>query len=328
MASPRHRRIAIAIVFLTLGVTAAFLAQGTTSLLSIFLLPLDTDGLAVAAVRPSATPTTRESVDPTPILQRNIFDSETGDLTQVPEPENTEAEGEEEEEVEWDPSQPLPACEGSLRLVGSLVNVRDRDSSFAAVTLPSGSVRLRRRGMDVEGREILAINAKDIVLRQSSGGPCQLAMFDPETEEQPARVTRTTPTPRRERPERPSRPGAISNDEMEEGISRVSDSSFTVQRSLVDSLLDNQAELMRTARIIPHQENGRTVGVKLYGIRRNSILGRLGMQNGDMLRTINGYDMTAPDSALEAYARLRNAQNLTVSIVRRGSPQTLEYTIE
>ncbi len=131
-----------------------------------------------------------------------------------------------------------------------------------------------------------------------------------------------------ERPERPSREGSISSSDLETGITRNSDSNFTIQRGLVDQILQNQAELMRTARIIPHEENGRVVGVKMYGIRRNSLLGRLGVQNGDMLRTINGYDMSSPDSALEAYARLRTADHLTLSIVRRGSPATIDYNIQ
>ena len=84
---------------------------------------------------------------------------------------------------------------------------------------------------------------------------------------------------------------------------------------------------MRTARVIPHEEGGQVVGVKLYGIRRSSLLGRLGIQNGDMLRTINGYDMTAPDSALEAYARLRSADRITINLNRRGSDQTIDYQI-
>jgi general secretion pathway protein C len=100
-----------------------------------------------------------------------------------------------------------------------------------------------------------------------------------------------------------------------------------VQRSLVDKLLSNQAELMRSARVVPHEENGRVVGVKLYGIRRSSLLGKLGIQNGDMLRTINGFDMSAPDSALEAYAKLRSASNLSVAVVRRGAAVTMEYNI-
>jgi general secretion pathway protein C len=47
-----------------------------------------------------------------------------------------------------------------------------------------------------------------------------------------------------------------------------------------------------------------------------------------MLRTINGFDMTSPDSALEAYARLREAQRLSVAVTRRGQPVTIDYNIQ
>jgi general secretion pathway protein C len=70
------------------------------------------------------------------------------------------------------------------------------------------------------------------------------------------------------------------------------------------------------------------VGVKLYGIRKSSLFGKLGLQNGDLLRTINGFDMGSPDSALEAYAKLRSASNLSLAIVRRGTAVTMEYNIQ
>jgi general secretion pathway protein C len=68
-------------------------------------------------------------------------------------------------------------------------------------------------------------------------------------------------------------------------------------------------------------------GAKLYGIQRGSLLGKLGIQNGDTLRTINGFDMSSPDSALEAYVKLRGASQLSVALVRRGAPVTIEYQI-
>ena len=85
---------------------------------------------------------------------------------------------------------------------------------------------------------------------------------------------------------------------------------------------------MRSARIVPHEENGQVVGVKLYGIRRNSLLGKLGLQNGDLLRTINGFEMSSPDTALEAYSRLRSASNLSVAVTRRGRPMNIDYDIQ
>jgi len=79
--------------------------------------------------------------------------------------------------------------------------------------------------------------------------------------------------------------------------------------------------------VVPHEENGHVVGVKVYGIRKSSLFGKLGLQNGDLLRTINGFDMGSPDSALEAYTKLRSASNLSVALVRRGNPVTMEYNI-
>jgi general secretion pathway protein C len=58
------------------------------------------------------------------------------------------------------------------------------------------------------------------------------------------------------------------------------------------------------------------------------LLGKLGLQNGDLMRTINGFEMSSPDTALEAYARLRSASNLTVAVVRRGQPMNVQYDIE
>ena len=54
-------------------------------------------------------------------------------------------------------------------------------------------------------------------------------------------------------------------------------------------------------------------------MRPDTLLGMLGMENGDRLQTINGFDMTSPEKALEAYARLRTADHLTVPVNRKGA---------
>jgi general secretion pathway protein C len=122
-------------------------------------------------------------------------------------------------------------------------------------------------------------------------------------------------------------PASSGDAELDQGIKQVSETKYSVRRSLVDKLLQNQSELIKQARVVPHEENGRVVGVKLYGIRKSSLFGKLGLQNGDMLRTINGFDMSSPDSALEAYTKLRSASNLSLAIVRRGNAVTMDYNI-
>jgi general secretion pathway protein C len=111
-------------------------------------------------------------------------------------------------------------------------------------------------------------------------------------------------------------------------IQRVSDTEFNVDRAVVDKILENQAELMRSARIVPEQKDGKVVGIRLFGIRPDTLLGTLGFQNGDRLESINGFNMASPEKALEAYARLRTASNLNVKINRRGQTSSIDYRIK
>jgi general secretion pathway protein C len=120
---------------------------------------------------------------------------------------------------------------------------------------------------------------------------------------------------------------AISAD-IKNGIQKLSDTEFKIDRGVVDKILENQAELMRQARIVPEQENGKVVGIRLFGVRPDTLLGTLGMENGDRLEKINGFDMTSPESALEAYARLRTADHLTVSLNRHGQATNVDYNIK
>lgn len=323
--SNRQQRVAVAILLATLATTGVLVAQGGTQLLGAWLVPLESGAIAPLG---QAQASARARADAIPILRRNIFDSATGDLSAEPDT------GDDDEVIEeappvvaqvYDPNgPPPPACEGSMRLVGAFVRMRSPADSFAAITNAAGQSLLYQEGMSVDEREVVNIAASRVVLRPRSGSLCSLSMFG----EAPRVATAPTPTVTAEAaPAASGSTDGIDNAALESGITQVSEREYSIERSLVTSLLANQAALMRSARVIPHEEGGRVVGVKLYGIRRSSLLGRLGIQNGDMLRTINGYDMTAPDSALEAYARLQNADRITISLARRGQDMSVDYSI-
>jgi general secretion pathway protein C len=148
-------------------------------------------------------------------------------------------------------------------------------------------------------------------------------MFRPPTPTGSAAPAASMPAPP------PAAGGAGSvGDDIKKGIQKVGPNEFNVDRGVVDKILENQAELMRQARIVPEQENGKVVGIRLFGVRPDTLLGTLGMENGDRLQTINGFDMTSPEKALEAYARLRTADHLTVTVNRKGQDTNLDYNIK
>ncbi|MFN2168230.1 MAG: type II secretion system protein GspC, partial [Anaerolineae bacterium] len=268
--------------------------------------------------------------DVTAILKRNIFDSATGPLWPPPVTEPlVDPDAIPEEEFVVDPNAPPPPCEGSLKLVASVHAERFEQWSFATISSGSGKPLLYRQGGQVDGNEVLAIFPSAVFLKPSAGQPCSLALFQDagSANTKPTRSTRRAPVTASVSSSTRST-GGFTKAELDQNIKRVSDTEYTITRDLVDKVLQNQAALMRSARIVPHEVDGKVVGVKLYGIRRNSLLGQLGLQNGDLMRGINGYDMTSPDRALEAYSKLRSADNLSVALQRRGANVNMSYRIQ
>lgn len=327
-------KLPVLLILVTLAVSAMFMAQGATSLLAGALFPLRS---VAAAASSGALTSLPGSVPPDPkaILGRNAFDPSTGPLW-PPRPNTTSAEAaaaEAEQVEELAPGQMPPPCGSPLRLIASVHSQTAPEWSFASIAGSTGPPLLYRIGGQVQDKTVSEIFPSAVFLRDAGGRMCSLALFNPPASAAAATAAApagTTTTAAAMTPPLPTvtTDGAISQEELTKGIQQASETKFTVQRSLVDKVLANQAEIMRSARIVPHEQNGQVLGVKLYGIRRNSLLGMLGLQNGDLLRTINGYDMSSPDSALEAYSRLRTASQLTLSVTRRGQAMSVEYQIQ
>jgi hypothetical protein len=106
------------------------------------------------------------------------------------------------------------------------------------------------------------------------------------------------------------------------GVLEVAPGEFILDREIVDDVLEQSAERTRT---IPEQQEGKTVGLRVFGIRSSTMLARLGFANGDRVEAINGWDLGSPEQALEAYARLRNSDEVVVALTRNGSRLFLRY---
>jgi general secretion pathway protein C len=85
--------------------------------------------------------------------------------------------------------------------------------------------------------------------------------------------------------------------------------------------------ITRNVRVVPEQQNGAIIGLRLFGIRPGSLLAAIGLKSGDRLESINGFNVATPEEALEAYARLRTAERLNVRLNRGGRPVELTLNI-
>ena len=111
-------------------------------------------------------------------------------------------------------------------------------------------------------------------------------------------------------------------------ISKKDETHYTITRKGLDAALGSFSALSRTLRLVPERKNGKPSGFRIFAIKPGSLLARIGFQNGDLVQALNGNDVATPDKALEAYARLRTAELVRVSLIREGKPMAIEMKIE
>jgi general secretion pathway protein C len=333
----RPHQIAASILLASLGTSAFFFAQGTTSLLASKLFATDpaagpvggAGGARVAVVPP------RRNVDPRRIIDRNIF---------AP-PAPVVADAGVVVDLQAQPGALTP-CPAEMRVLGAVINPAVPAWSYAALAQGQTQSLLYRPGSQFAGKTVESIESgRDpdnerraivrVIFRESNGAGCFAMMFPTAPPPQAAAAPAVVPTaPTAVAPGTPAQPpgtvvaGDITAGDLDQGITRISDTQYTVQQSVMQRALAQQDTLFRSARLIPNEENGAVSGMKVYGIRRSSVLGRLGLQNGDVLANVNGQPMASADGLMQAYSLLGRSGSFNIAVVRRGQPMTITYDVQ
>lgn len=303
-----------------LGLIAFVSARGVSAIASMLVGPdakeLSAPPLLAKSLPSESSAGHQTSVDP--IFARNPFDSTQGPLRRPEAVPDDEEIAEDQGPLDAQDPMSSPACDGVRLLV--VVASTDPDWSFASFQVGAeGKNVLRRRGQDVSGKNVEFIGW-DRAFLSSGKSLCQAQLFKPGAVETPVAAPA---------PVASSGPPGSLDPAIAKGIRKVGANEYDIDRSVVDKILENQAELMKTARIIPDKEGDKVKGVRMFGIKSGSLLSLLGMENGDRLQTINGFDVSSPEKALEAYARLRaGADKLQLQINRRGADTNLDYNIK
>lgn len=120
-------------------------------------------------------------------------------------------------------------------------------------------------------------------------------------------------------------PGAMGP--ASEGVRQLGDNRYEVQHQLIENTLSNLNSIATQARIVPSFKNGVANGFKLFSIQPGSLYAAIGVQNGDVIQKINGYEINSPDKALEVYSKLRDSRHITIEIERNGQAIRKEYNV-
>lgn len=112
-----------------------------------------------------------------------------------------------------------------------------------------------------------------------------------------------------------------------DGVRKLTDARYEIDKAVIDSSLSNLNTLATQARLVPSFKNGVANGFKLFQIQPGSLYSSIGIENGDVITRINGYEINSPDKALEIYQKLRESSHVTLELDRGGQNIKKDYSI-
>jgi general secretion pathway protein C len=256
------------------------------------------------------------------VLARNMFDSRTGPLAWL-EPAQEDAAG-----VEADPpalSEPPRPCEGAqLRLIASVVNSVHPEHSFAALRV-EGKTHLLGIGGQLGEVTLLALRPAYAYVRHGGTPACALPVFLPASQR-----PKPQPAPVAHAPAAAKLKGraVFSAQELDAGVRALGGGRYAVSKALLLRALRRPTGTGLGARLRPVERYGRTVGWELARLRKDSALARMGLQKGDLLRSVNGHELSDAGALPVALRMLRQTDSVTLAIARGNVVQHLQYTLE
>jgi general secretion pathway protein C len=96
----------------------------------------------------------------------------------------------------------------------------------------------------------------------------------------------------------------------------------SLRRNMIDEAMGDVSKLVTEIKILPSES-----GLALSQIKPNSIFRRMGLRNGDVLKSVDGQEIRSVDDALKLYESLKSADSVSVVLQRRGADRTINYNI-
>ncbi len=206
-----------------------------------------------------------------------------------------------------------------VKLLGTLV-AADKYWSFASVQdMTTQRSQTYMVGDRIQGAEVIDIQRERVII--INAGRKEFIDGQPGDGSMPA-PTYTPPPAVAE-----AKPAGPPNSGLGNGIRALNENEYEVPRNVIDRTLSNLNEVAMQARIVPAFKDGQAQGFKLFSIRPDSIYSKIGVQNGDVIRRINGFDLNSPEKALEVYSKLKESSRIEIEIERNGAPIRKTYNV-
>ncbi|MEI8348396.1 MAG: PDZ domain-containing protein, partial [Pseudomonadota bacterium] len=103
---------------------------------------------------------------------------------------------------------------------------------------------------------------------------------------------------------------------------------FTIKKRLRDKVLDDLPTILSQARAVQISNPDGSLAFKMTEIVPGSIYSQLSIQEGDIVTGINGKKITNLNEMMSLFGKIKEYDNVQLSLLRNGEEQNLEYNFE
>jgi type II secretion system protein C len=119
-----------------------------------------------------------------------------------------------------------------------------------------------------------------------------------------------------------------TDEAFDPNVEDLGDNHYKIPKDTLNHSMSNLSQLFTQIRAVPNVQNGKTNGFSLSEIEPGSVFDEMGLEEGDVIRSVNGQSITDPAQAMGMMSALSNQSRIVVQVFRDGKPTTLIYQIQ
>jgi len=201
-----------------------------------------------------------------------------------------------------------------LVLLGTMVT-GDEWSSATIKNETQGKTDVYLINEKVDGQVILQeVNRREVILFDPSNNRKEILRMDTEQ----AAATRTRQIAQRQAPRPLARRSTVEPNQIE-----------VDKEQFIQDIAENYAEIATQLKPVPYtDESGRVTGFTSDNVSKLPFARDLGLQDGDVVQTVNGLTIDSEERVFELAKKFRNTRKFRIGILRNGRPQVITYVLK
>jgi len=208
--------------------------------------------------------------------------------------------------------EPDAPTSAPLRLVGTTATGKLASAIIEDTSQPGSAHSYYIGQMVVDKVKLEEVHARYVIVRNNQTGENKrerLSMDDEDAPKTQTAVAMATPAPA-------AAPVGAGG-------------KVTIKRAeMMQDLQTNYQELIKVKPELSRDANGKVVGLTANNIGHIPIAKKLGLQDGDVLQTVNNEPIDSEAKVMEMISKYQNSNSFRIGLMRNGKPQSLTFKLE